>query len=208
MAKINSNVEIVAFVIATKDILNFNSAEWTEDYEGIKFNIKKASILAYQNLNSLKIDKESEQCANVQSIFSIYKNITTSSEPFKVEMENSKIRIGLSSDDYNNYCRYSKQPQMRSVLNSMIILPTLVYIFETLKIQTNDNELEIDTYKDKLWFKSLQAQYAKKDIDLINELINTDKKSITLAQETMDLPISKALLDIQSLYEINEEDEE
>lgn len=83
----------------------------------------------------------------------------------------------------------------------MLILPALVYVFEELK-QENGEEL----YRNKEWFLALEKSYAKRGISLMDEVLNSDKESYQLAQEAMELPISKALNQIPAFFDTIEED--
>jgi len=42
----------------------------------------------------------------------------------------------------------------------------------------------------------------------MNEVLNTDKNSVTLAQEAMEFPIAKAFAQIPAFYDLADEEEE
>lgn len=201
ISRLNGNVEMVAFIIATENIKHFKSKDWNEDFGDIDFNLEKGSVLAYENLNELNITKDYEEFSNASSIFMVYKRITDEIKPIDVELEGHKIRIGLGSDEYKIYTRFYKRSEMQPILNSMIILPALVYVFEELKQQGG-----IEQYRNRKWYESLEQAYIKRGINLEDEILSEDKKSIVLAQEAMDFPINYALTQIENLYS-TEEDE-
>lgn len=62
--------------------------------------------MAYQNLSSLDITKDYEEFTNAGSIFSVYKRITESDCPAEINLDSSKIKIGLGTKDYDVYAVY------------------------------------------------------------------------------------------------------
>ena len=76
ISRVNGKLEIVAFIVATKEIVDFYSNDWNEDFEGLKFKIPKAGILAYENLPLINIMKNFEEFIDCSSIFSVYKRLT------------------------------------------------------------------------------------------------------------------------------------
>lgn len=201
LEKLNGRVEIVAFIIASKDIFGFNCSDWVEDYEQMSFDLPKGSILAYKNLNDLNIVKDFEEFSNSSSLFLVYKKISDCDKPIDVDMESHKIKIGLGTNEYDTYVKFFKRQEIQSVLNSMIILPVLVYVFEELR-----QEGGVERYSGRRWFIALENSYRKKGVDLRDEILNDERKSIELAQEAMQLPISKALSQISSFYDQEGED--
>ena len=196
--RINGIIERTALIVLSRDIKDFECADWNNIFDGNKFSLNKGSILAYQNLKPLKIDKDYEESKNVNSIFVIYKDVSNYNKPFNVDIERSSnnIYIGLGENEYKLYNIYSQKPDMQPILNSMIILPALVYIFEALR----QKEINID-YTRQNWYKSLVKNYQELGSNLEEKLNDENTKSIELAQIAMELPLIKALSNISSIYE-------
>lgn len=201
IGRVNGRLEAVAFIILKKRVTNFYSEDWVEDFNGVTFDLLQGSILAYKNLESLLLTKDYEEFSNANSIFTVYKRITDDDKPAEISLDSSKIRIVLGTRDYDTYARYSVKTELQAIFNSMLILPALVYVFEELK-QENGEEL----YRNKEWFLALEKSYAKRGISLMDEVLNSDKESYQLAQEAMELPISKALNQIPAFFDTIEED--
>ena len=186
--RLKNHVDCMAIIALTRDVENFSCADWNDDFKGLTFDLQKGSVLAYQNFQPLKIADDQNIFKNVTSIFSVYRRVAEG-EPFEVDLSQDKIKIGLSSGDYQLYRRYCSRPDMQPILNAMIILPALVYVFEELK--TAD---AFEIYGAKGWFQSLKAAYRRRKIDNFAEHIAKDENtSIRLAQDAMNLPITKAL---------------
>lgn len=201
IGRINGIFEAVAFIILKKNITNFFSEDWVDDFRNMTFNLSAGSILAYQNLNSLNITKDYEEFTNVDSIFSIYKRVTKEDCPAEIDLDSSKIRIGLGSKDYDVYAMYSEKTELQSIFHSMLILPVLVYVFEELRQEGGE-----ETYQSKEWFLALDRSYSKMGMSFIEEVFNPEKTSYQLAQEAMELPLSKAFDKIPIFFDMAEED--
>lgn len=199
--RINGTLEVIAFVISKKTINDFSSTDWDEDFDDMQFNLSSGSILAYKNIAELEIAKDINEFSSGNSIFTVYRRVTDDDVAFDVGLESSKIRIGLGTKDYDIYTTYSGKNELQQIFNSMIILPALVYVFEELK-----QEEGFDLYHSKAWFVALEKSYASRGKDFLDE-INSDKNSIRLAQEAMELPISKAFAQIPIFYNLSDDEE-
>ena len=202
IGRITGSFDVVAFVILKKNVFGYMCQDWDDDYLDMKFSLSQGSILAYQNLPGLNITKDFEEFVNAGSIFTVYKKISEDDKPIEVNLESNKIRIGLTTKDYDVYTTYAGKNQLQSIFHAMLVLPTLVFVFEELKQDGGEEQ-----YHSKAWFIALEKSYAKRGLNFMHEVLNTDKNSITLAQEAMELPISKAFSQIPMFYDISEEED-
>ena len=199
--RITGTFDAVAFVIAKKNIAKFSCLDWDDDFDNMSFSLSQGSIIAYQNLDRLEITKDFEEFTSANSIFTVYKRLTDVDKPAEVNLESSKIRIGLGSKDYDIYSTYANKSELQSVFHAMLVLPTLVFVFEELK-----QEGGYEQYHSKDWFIALEKSYLKRGITLMDEVLTSDKNSIQLAQEAMELPLSKAFGQIPLFYNTMEDD--
>lgn len=203
IGRINGRLEIIALIVTKKDISHFVNPNWDDDYQGISFELSKGSILAYKNIPAINIVKNYEEFNSASSIFKVYKRLTTESKPMEVELSTPQIGIGLGLEEYEIYSRFCDKEEFQPILNSMMIFPALVYVFEELK-----QENGIDNYAGRNWYISLLKAYEKRGVDLENELLYSDKTSVQLAQEAMELPLNAALRKFVDLFEASEEEED
>lgn len=201
IGRINGSFDAVAFIILKKNITGFFCTDWVDDFSNTTFNLFAGSILAYQNLSSLDVTKDYEEFTNAGSIFSVYKRITEGDCPAEINLDSTKIRIGLGTKDYDTYAMYSGKTELQSLFHSMLILPALVYVFEELRQEGGE-----ETYHNKEWFLALEKSYAKRGITFMEEVLNPEKTSYQLAQEAMELPLSKAFDQIPIFFDTTEED--
>lgn len=203
IGRVNGRIEIIVLMVTKKDVHHFRNSNWDDDYEGISFELSKGSILAYKNIPAIDIVKNYEELNGASSIFKVYKRLTNESKPMEVDLSSAQIGIGLGLQEYEIYSRFCDKEEFQPILNSMIVFPALVYVFEELK---QDNG--IDNYSGRNWYISLARAYEKRGVGLENELLNTDKTSIQLAQEAMELPLKAALRKFVDLFENSEEEED
>lgn len=201
IGRINGSLDAVAFIILKKNIKDYYCKDWVEDFSSPIPSLTVGTILAYQNLNSLDITKDYEEFTNAGSIFSVYKRVTEEDTPAEINLDSNKIRIGLGTKDYDVFTFYSTKTELQSIFHSMLILPALVYVFEELKQDGGE-----ETYHNKEWFLALEKAYSKRGIVFMDEVLNPEKTSYKLAQEAMELPLSKAFNQIPLFYDTTEED--
>lgn len=202
VGRIFGKLEVIALIVLKDHINHFVNSDWNNDYNGISFDLAKGSIIGYKNLPALDIVKNYEELTSASSIFTIYKRLTTEEKPMDVNIDSSLIKIGLGTQEYEIYSRFCKKTQFQPILNSMLVFPALVYVFEELKQETG-----IEANQGKAWYISLDKAYEKRGINFIDEIKDDTKTSVQLAQEAMELPLSKALSMFTELFE-NMEDEE
>ena len=204
LGRINGTLEAAAFIVLKQRVKAFFCTDWVEDFAGMTFDLSQGSILAYENLDSLDVSKEYEEFSNAESIFSVYKRLTDEDKPAKIDLDSSKIRIGLGTQDYETYSAYARCVELQPLLHAMLIFPALVYVFETLRQDDGEDNM----YQGKAWFMALEQAYKKRGVDLMEDVHNDDKTSYQLAQEALVLPISKAMKQIPTFFSETEEDSE
>lgn len=201
LQKLRGKLEMIALIALERDIFNYRSNDFDEDFDNMTFDLKKGNILGYVNLPSLDISKNYEEFANLGSIFKIHKILTEEKKPMDVRLESEYIILNLGTAEYNMYNKYSKNKEMLPILISLVILPALVYVFEELKQENSDS-----IYSEYLWFQSLEIAYKKRGLSIEDDLINSDKTSLVLAQEAMELPLSYSFEYFDKIFETDNEE--
>ena len=203
IGRINGRIEIIVLIATKKDVSHFVNSKWDDDYQGLSFELLKGSILAYKNIPVIDIVKNYEEFNSASSIFKVYKRLTSEPKPMEIDLSTAQIGIGVGLQEYEIYSRFCDKEELQPILNSMMIFPALVYVFEELK-----QENGIDNYSGRNWYVSLSKAYEKRGIDLADELLNSDKTSVQLAQEAMELPLNAALRKFADLFENGEEEDD
>ena len=187
------------FILAKEDILDYKNSNFNEDYSGESFNLKKGNIIAIADSYRFDIEKNDDNLEKVSSIFSICQKETVEQTGMTVDMNNEKIRIALNKTDYINYHQLSQNSNNINIINSIIIFPALIFIFEQLKKDFDEND-----FADYKWFRALEKIFEKNKQNLNKELLE-NQLSIDLAQRILNYPIERAF---NSLKDENDGDDE
>lgn len=192
-------LQVNFFILARQDIKNYKNDNFNEDYSSETFNLKKGNIIAIADGYRFDIEKNDDELGKISSIFSICKKETVEQTGMTIDMGYEKIRIGLNITDYVNYSQLSQNPNKVESVNSVIIFPALIYIFEQLKKDFNETD-----YTEYKWFRALENIFKKNGEDLNKGLLENEI-SIDLAQRVLNYPIERAF---NSLINEDEGDDE
>lgn len=195
---LDETVEICSLILSEINSDNYHNSDLHPDFDDSKFEIRKGDILALGEDKKMNAEKNFDSSDKIPSIFSIVKNHDKNSEPITFSMDENKIKIKLSEENYIRFQQLSSgSNDTKMILSSMIILPTLTAVIENLK--TDDNFYE---YEEHRWFKVLKRKFKEHGINL-DESFHTEISSITLASMLIGDPFSGSLKTFYRL--INEE---
>ena len=187
--KVNGRLQICPFIVAVEDI-SYASADFHGDYEGLVFDIEAGCILAVGNTISVDISKDRDELVKAPSIFKIVKNADTSARQMLVDMSTRKILVKLPLNDYYYYKQLNKTPEAQPILNSMTVVPVLIYVLEELRALTVQDRREYSGY---LWYRALNRTLTSKfNCDIEGDEFS-NKNCIELAQKLVNNPLSEAL---------------
>lgn len=182
---LNGKVSLCVFIIAKSDLKGYTNISLNEDYEGMTFDMNRGSILAIGGQVNVDIIKEVEELSKIPSIFSICRCAEDTDESMKIDICGEKIAITLCNDSFQNYKIIAENPRMIPVFHSMVIIPALIYAFETLKHE------DLDSYSDLRWYKAINRTLQKYNLMLNKETLE-NIPSYEIAQKLLDLPLNKA----------------
>lgn len=191
---LNGDLSFCPFIIAKENIIGYFNNDFNEDYTE-PVNYEKGYLLAIGNQMVWPIAKNHIDLLNSSSPFKIGLNPDETVSNMVVDFESQpKIRILLSAKDLGCYKHMNDTPKLKSILNSAVVVPALVYVLSELK-QCEDMEA---TFGSLSWYLSIKESYLKnfkKDItvDLANENI------FELAQKMLKTPINDAFEGLSTL---------
>ena len=189
-SRVNGNINFLAMIVAKENIGHYSNPALNEDYEGITLNISKASILGYENMSPIHIAKNYEELAEKDSIFSIVKQTRLDQnerKPISFSLDSDRIKIYVDEEVYASYIRYK---EMQSLMMSLLVMPALTYMLETLMREGTEQ------YESDYWFIKLQKFYKLRGKDFIQDIVYGDVLISEEVQEMLQLPISSTMLSI------------
>lgn len=190
---INNRVEFTTYIIANRDIHNFSSYNFNDDYKGMKFDIEKGAIIAIGKEESIFFEKDIDDLTKVEAVVKI-KDMKKENEPMTVTWDNKYIRINLSTTDYKTYCLYSDY--CVPIVNSMIVIPGIMFVLDQLA----SDEIDISDVEDSKWYRVLSKKISEatgKEFSLNYVKANG---SFELIQKLFDTPIHEAMKEIEIKY--------
>lgn len=191
-SRVCGEVSLVAMIVAKMDIKNYTSKELNVDYAGEQISFKKGSILAYQNLPHIYVTKKKEELANNESFFTVIKQSSLDPneiKPLTFNLDNDKIQVFVDEKTYEAFVRYQHS---RSIAMAMLVLPTLAYMIT----EAADNPEHFTGFQ---WFQRMDKFYRAQGLDFVTDVLRKDENPITIAQEMLQNPVSKAYRDLYAL---------
>lgn len=198
--RLNGRVSICAFIVAREDIPNYYNKSFNEDYEGMSFSVDRGGILAIGGQYVLSIVKETEELAKIPSIFTICKRAADTDQGMEIDLDSDKIAVTLSSDSFGRYKNLASELKYQPAFHSMLIMPALIYVFETLR------RAGVESYENLRWCTALRKTLEKCNVALDAETLE-NTPSYTLAQKILDMPIDRALNALAEWSDDESEDE-
>lgn len=197
-SRVNGEIVILGAIVAKEKIPVFKSSHLNEDYDE-EVSFEKGAILAYYNLPKVYITKNYEELASDNAFFTVVKRISVEKNeqnPVTYDINESKIKILVDEDIYNEYIKYHANPNMEPLTNALLVMPALAYTIDTLR---SDG---VEKFKSLYWYQKINKSCQLQGLNFEEEMIfDFDKTSIEIAQSMLLLPITRAFLGLSRVME-------
>lgn len=197
-SRINNEIALLGMIVAVKNISSYASEQLNEDYSGELISFDRGSILAYYNIPKIYVIKNYEELSGGNTLFTIVKKINTdpiAQEPVSYDIGDSKIKILVDENVYNKYITYYTNPNMEAIISSLLIMPALIYMIESLR-----NE-GVDGYRSLSWYQAISKSCKLQGKDFEDDFIYSEKTSVEIAQDMLKLPINRGFESISNILE-------
>lgn len=176
---LSGKVTISSYLYATKDIFEYKSINFNEDYSNIEFELNKFDIVGIDDGFSFNIE-HNDLADNVsESIFEIIRGENSQKYiQYNTDEGDSKIYIYLPKEKFEQYSQVKTSRPFMYIFMGLIVVPVLVDIFNRLKNEFRFCEDIIDINESYPWFKSVARSY--KSIENMNLSVSTFMNSNTL----------------------------
>jgi len=180
------DVQIELGAIAKDDIPDYRPTDPHPDYGGSTFPVEAGDILAIAPPRQILVDRQWDPLrAPMQSIMRIVRD-ERETGPMIASLEGDKIMVYVSSTDYDRYSK--RKGDSAHVLHVSIVLPVLVQAIQ----KRNDAD-----YQGHAWSLRLQ--------ELLDRIEDVEDPFIA-AQQLLRLPLERALKQLESLTEVQDDD--
>ena len=197
-ARVNNEVYLVGMIVAKKDIKGFTSVNLNEDYGSEAIDFQKGSILAYRNLPKYLITKNYEELAGDNTFFTIIKRTSLEGAeqlPVTYELSAPKIQIIVDEKTYDEYIKYHNNPLMEPITNTLLVMPAIAYMVESLR------DYGCDSFKTLFWYQKFKKACKLQGKDFEQDIIDSEKSSLEVAQELLRYPIGRAFESLSRVIE-------
>ena len=123
-----------------------------------------------------------------------------SDESMKIDLDGEKIAITLCAESFSNYRVMSASPAYLPVFHSILILPALIYVFETLKRSGTEE------FEQRRWFRAICKTLSAQGLKLDQTTLDT-YESFELAQKLLELSVNKAITALAQLGDSVEDEQ-
>jgi len=176
---LSGKVTISSYLYATKDILEYKSINFNEDFSDIEFELNKFDIVGIDDGFSFNIEHNDLADNVFESIFEIIRGENSQKYiQYNTDEGDSKIYIYLPKDKFEQYSQVKTSRPFMYIFMGLIVVPVLVDIFNRLKNEFEFCEDIIDINESYPWFKSVARSY--KSIENMNLSVSTFMNSNTL----------------------------
>ena len=181
---VNNRVELESYIVLTENVDNYYSSNFNIDYRNDVFSLEKGGIIAVGMQENVFIEKDIYEFTKVSTVIKVSTNPNIE-EGMVVDYTDQNIYVYLPKGEYITYYQYAKH--CVDVVNSMIILPALTYVFDEI---SKNNDM-FDEYADKKWFRVIKKK--------VYELFNTEftasfiesAGSLMIAQKILEFPLER-----------------
>lgn len=206
---LSGKVTISSYLYATKDILEYKSINFNEDFSDIEFELNKFDIVGIDDGFSFNIE-HNDLADNVsESIFEIIRGENSQKYiQYNTDEGDSKIYIYLPKEKFEQYSQVKTSRPFMYIFMGLIVVPVLVDIFNRLKNEFESCEDIIDINASYPWFKSVARSY--KSIENTDLSVSAFMNSNTLefAQKIFNNMNIKAIEDAYNMIINQAEGEE
>ncbi|SOC41452.1 hypothetical protein [Ureibacillus acetophenoni] len=187
---LRGKIDVHPFILANETIEGYTNPKLNDFYNGTSITYEKGNILALGEAVEVTLFEEDLESQNLPSIVTIRRS--ESAKELVVYLNSPQIIIELPKAIYDQYA-INAGSRLKETILSIVILPSLVEVFYTLKEDSAD-------YSEYKWYQVLEQIFKKNNIPL-TQVIDGTIPVLRAAQMVLQNPLEKAFNEIQKLNE-------
>ena len=172
----NGKIEFDSFVIAKKNIDNYQNDGLNPDYEGHVINLHKGDLLVAYKKCSIPVNLDLRNVHNMRSFIQIKRNTRPDVHTVRYDLSTSKILIFLPDelmDEYNKKPKNDaeKEKERKAILKASLYLEALVYALLNYRANKGRDDL--------MWVNALSYRMHEPDIiDFCRPILGEDEQMV------------------------------
>lgn len=187
---LEGNVDLQFLIVSKKKLNNYTNSDCHPDFENFVFTVEVGQILAVCKPISFIASKDSNKITNFPSIFSIIRNPSNKERAIDYSLEDNKITIMLSEENYISYRTLRNNSLYQPILSAMVLVPVLSSVLYSLS-----SEDMLADYSNSTWLDSIKKRMIECDLNF--EKVNWEEESLTIANILVGDPLSCGLTKIK-----------
>ncbi|MFY3791083.1 hypothetical protein ACOQFO_05210 [Ureibacillus sp. MALMAid1270] len=187
---LRGKIDVHPFILANETIEGYTNPNLNDFYTDATITYEKGNILALGEAVEVTLFEDDLESQNLPSIVTIRRS--ESAKELVVSLNSPQIIIELPKAIYDQYA-INAGSRLKETILSMVILPSLVEVFYTLKEDSAD-------YSEYKWYQVLEQIFKKNNIPL-TQVIDGTIPVLRAAQMVLQNPLEKAFNEIQKLNE-------
>ncbi|RKJ66275.1 hypothetical protein D7X33_25165 [Butyricicoccus sp. 1XD8-22] len=188
--QLRGKIDVHPFILANETIEGYTNPNLNDFYTDATITYEKGNILALGEAVEVTLFEEDLESQNLPSIVTVRRS--ESAKELVVSLNSPQIIIELPKTVYDQYA-INAGSRLKETILSMVILPSLVEVFYTLKEDSAD-------YSEYKWYQVLEQIFKKNNIPL-TQVIDGTIPVLRAAQMVLQNPLEKAFNEIQKLNE-------
>ena len=196
LASINGNIELMPAIVSNRDITDFTSEDFIDDYLGEKITLEKGNFIAVDYETIIAIDKDIQDEVDVPSIITL-SNKEDQKEAVSFDYSSDRIYIYMNQKTWENYhaLRGSGKTYV-NIFNAITILPALSEAIKYVK----DPDTEDNQFSDRRWFRSMRVILENQGYDMVStKFLNED--NYIIAQNLLNNMIESSIDSLNGMKE-------
>ncbi len=180
---VHERVDLCPCIVANEKISNFTNSDFTEDFDGISYEINKGEVVAIGERQKFDAIYKNDIIKKGDPIVH-FVNDERSSVMF-CEWEYDVIRIHLPKEQYKKYNEIGKYESWKvPMLNAIYVVPAIVQgIYEICQDEINHGQGTLERYS---WYKTLKIMIMRVAKDDDKEFKRMLSDPIKTAQRLMN----------------------
>lgn len=189
---IHGRLECSVYGYLNQEIIGFIDPDFIDDYSDLSYALEKGDIIAADDGFGTKVQLDETESDYVPSIITVVRKPKDADQSVSVDLQLSKIVIGLAPDAFEKYYNSKDIVSMRPIYFSFLLVPAMAQVFSELKKSANTSNFDNFSLNYN-WFESLQKSYAKVFGHKLDGAELDQLDPLKAAQALLNYPINEAI---------------
>lgn len=187
-SRLNGKLTFETFVVAKRDIVNYQNKGLNPDYAGHKITIKKGELLVAYKPTFFPLDLDLRNVRAPKSFMAVRKNPNEQAKLVEFDLESPKIQILLPAAQYETFHSNELAKKGKDSLKASLFLNALTYALLHYQEYREKDYVWVRTLEFRLCEESIKTEFDLEDIFDPDNDSDTSAEIFKLAQAMLNTP--------------------